>query len=138
MKCGFFDLVCHAQSAAQGAAFQAQLAVYEWWASVSWVNKALIIVGLWFLALYLTRGIISIAHRIGGWKAAVGYAVAALGAVVWLFLKFQPKRPKGDDDFTGEVDGEDARRSPRFRVPPLRRKGKRRFNPDTALWEDIK
>lgn len=134
MKCNFFDIACHAQNAAQGAAWQVQSAVYEWWVSVGLLNKALILVGLWFAALYLTRGIGALAGRLGGWKAVAGYAVVVFGAVLWLFLKFQPKKP---DDFTGEVEGRDASRP--FRVPPPRRKprGKRRYDADTNSWVDI-
>lgn len=126
MRCSLFDIGCHAQNAAQGAAFQVQSAIWEWWAGVGFLNKALIVLGLWVLVLYLTRGILGILNRIGGWKVALGYVLATLGLVLYLFFRFQPKKPAaagGGNDRGG------------FRVPPARRpRRKRRFDPDTARW----
>lgn len=136
MNCSLFDLPCHATAAAQGAWWQVQVAIYEWWYEFSLLYKILILVGLWFTILYLTRGIIFLLHKLGGWKAVAPYVLAVGGFVVWLFLKFQPKKPEG---YQTDIDGPDARGGP-FHVPPPKRKRNlpRRFNPDTALWEEIK
>lgn len=97
MNCKLFDIGCHLQSAAA-----------EWWASVGFINKALIVAGIVLVILALSRSILTIVHKIGGWPAVAGAVLAVLGLV----LAVLPRRPKPDPDW------EDGAPRERYRVPP--------------------
>lgn len=111
MRCGLLDIACHVQSAA-----------WEWWASVSLLNKGLIVLGLVGLIVALSWSFLAILKRLGGWPA-VGAAIAVILGVVLAILPKKPKEPDWED---GEPK--------RFRVPPALG-SKRRFNTKTNRWE---
>lgn len=128
MKCGFFDIGCHISTAVQTAA-------WEWWSSIGFINKALIVLGLVALILGVLRGFLSLVHRLGGWPAVAGVVAAVLGLV----LAVLPRKPQGKDaEFNGELEaGPDTRGPFRFGVERKKKKrprGKRVFDLDLSRW----
>lgn len=126
MTCKLLDIGCHIQSAA-----------WEWWAEVGLLNKVLIVGGVVAIILALSWGFLSLLKRLGGWPA-VGGAVAV---VIGLVLAFLPRKP------TEVVPGARASDKPKKpftlgfgkKKPSQQRDpgGKRRYNSDTDMWEDV-
>lgn len=114
MTCGFFDIGCWVQ-----------LAAWEWWAEVSFLNKVLIIGGLVGLIVALTWSFLLVLKRIGGWPA-VGAAIAVILGVVLALL---PRKP-------GSAASGSGRRDLPFALPK-RKRGKRVFDADTNTWKDV-
>jgi hypothetical protein len=126
MRCNLLDLTCHAQGA-----------LWRWWDGLGFPVQALIVLGLIAIIVGVSWSLLAMLKRIGGWAAVAGF-LAVVGGLVLAFL---PKKPK---DFTGEVDGRDAQgtiRPPKRKTLPFGRHAnrtpKRRFNPDTGLWENM-
>lgn len=117
MTCGFFDIGCWVQ-----------LAAWEWWAEVSFLNKVLIIGGLVGLIVALTWSFLLALKRIGGWPAVIAAVAIILGAV----LAVLPRKPKGAISKSERKPGRDLP----FALP--KRKGSKRvFDADTNTWKDV-
>lgn len=116
--CGFFDVVCYAQSW-----------LWDTWSNVSFFNKLLIVCGIVGLITALCWSFLLVLKKIGGWPA-VGAAVAVILGVVLALL---PRKPKGRDD--GPYDRAGLPR--RDTAVPKPRKGKRRFDAPSGKWQRL-
>lgn len=119
MNCNLLDLKCHAKSFA-----------IDWWMGLPLLVQLAIIVGIGFMAWGMIERVIAgvrwvgqIIHRFGGWQGVVGASVAALAIAVSVVIALWPKK---GDDFTGEVDGVDAKGPFRFGVERKKRAKKRK------------
>lgn len=103
MTCDLLDVGCHVQSAA-----------WEWWADVSILNKALIVLGLLGVILGCSWGLLKLIKAVGGWPAVIGFVVAALGLVLALLpRKLEPAAPKPVDEFAFGVDRVKRKKKPK-------------------------
>lgn len=131
MKCSVFNVGCHIQSS-----------IWEWWSSIGFLNKSLIVLGLMAVIVGVSWGFLRVIKAVGGWPAVIGAVAVILGIV----LAIMPRKPKGDDSVT-DIEGPDAEGPFQFgkdRVKkPKRPKAKTddpdrpgTWNPRTGSWNE--
>lgn len=112
MTCSLLDIGCHAGQVA-----------FDLWHSLSLPSKALIIIGLLSIAGGAMWGAAKALKAFGGWPAVAGAAAVLLGLAIAVWPKAGTS--KRGDDFTGEVEGEDAKGPFQFGADRTRPKKKR-------------